>query len=275
MAKRVIQYSETASKWIVRKLPGVPLWKTTHLVVKMGQIVVLTYNGIVKDVYGPGGYILKPPSIPGLGYLTHALGIGDKAPIIDIYYINSTIFLNNGWGTKDPIIRKDKELDIVRLTAFGNYSFRIKDAKTFVEEVAGSRLVAADTPQTIAYISNMVSQYIAVSLSESNFSIIDIGAHYKDIAEIILADANRHLDGLGIQLTDLIVENVGVTSKVGKSIDEYSAMNLAKRDFDSYERYQRSKSMREAASVPGNAIAMELGAVMGKQIARIADIKDE
>ncbi len=248
------------------KYPESIIKKNTTLLVRPGQLVVSANNGIIADVYNPGMYKLNNESMPRLVLMGQAFRKMKNSVRTDLYFINTTLFMNNGWGTKDPVIRHDKELELVRLTAFGNFSFRITDPIKFINEVFGTRLIGSETSETIAYISNIISQYIALALGESEFSIIDMAIHYGDIAEALKVDVNKRLETIGIQIVDLIVENIGTTDKTSKAIDEYSEMNLVKKDFDTYERFQQIKAKRDAASTPGNAMAVEVGMELGKKL---------
>ena len=48
------------------------------------------------------------------------------------------MFTGNKWGTSNPVMVRDPDLQIVRLRAFGTYDFRIVDAARFLMEVAGT-----------------------------------------------------------------------------------------------------------------------------------------
>src|SRR5262249_62301330 len=47
--------------------------------------------------------------------------------------------IDQRWGTQQPVTIRDKDFGAVRLRAFGNYAYRIADAKLFHTELSGTR----------------------------------------------------------------------------------------------------------------------------------------
>ena len=271
MANDVIQHDEMVLKWIVYKYPENEIKKGTDLLVRAGQEVVLFYNGNIADCYGPGRYTLDEEAMPKLIAFGERFVLPKKAVRTDIYFINTTVFMNNGWGTKDPIICKDPQLDIVRLKAFGTFAFKVADPKAFINSVAGTRLIGSGTQEAVRYISNTLSQMIAIVLAQTEHSVLEIAAHYIEIAQQLKEKAQSRMQDIGVELTEVQVEHIGTTDTVSESIDDFTGMQLAKKDFESFERYQMIKSMREGASKPGTATIDALGSALGREIGRIVD----
>ena len=269
MDKLVVSLEDNCGKWLARKLDATEFHKDRTLIVRQGQVATVYINGQLDKIYEPGEYVLK--GISKSQQLSRQLGSSKNKKIYDIYFLNTTEFMDAGWGTKDPVIRRDKEFGIVRLTAFGTFSFKLIDYQQYIENTVGARINNSGTYESVNHITSLISQYIAMALNDVGYSVVDMAGHYNEIAELIKCDVNRRLTNNGVIITGLIVENIGTTGAISKAIDEYSEMNLVKNDMESYERFQKAKAMREASVTPGNAVAMELGEAFGKKMAKIVD----
>ena len=42
------------------------------------------------------------------------------------------------WGTANPVMMRDAEFGMIRIRAFGSYSFRVADPALFMKEVFGT-----------------------------------------------------------------------------------------------------------------------------------------
>ena len=46
----------------------------------------------------------------------------------EVYFVNTKKFLDNKWGTPNPVMLRDPEFGPIRIRAFGVYEFRVEDA---------------------------------------------------------------------------------------------------------------------------------------------------
>ncbi len=253
MSNEVIQYAELDRKWLVYKYPNNEIKKGTSIIVRPGQEVVLCQDGMIADRFGTGRYTLDENTLPRLIALGGKFVFPKNAIATDIYFVNTTIFMNNGWGTKDPVICKDAKLGVVRLTAFGTFSFKIENAPKFIENVFGTRLLGSETSETIRYISTALSETIATVLGESEYSVLSMSQHYDELAEKMKKNSPRRMQDIGVTLTDVYVEHIGTTDQVNETIDDYSSMKLVQNEFDDFERFQNLKRAKEEVSRPGVA----------------------
>ena len=69
-----------------------------------------------------------------------SLPFGGTSPFrVAVVFVNKRTFLDQKWGTREPVVFRDSELGIVRLRAFGNYAYRIADSQLFINTVVGSQ----------------------------------------------------------------------------------------------------------------------------------------
>lgn len=266
MKRRIIQTEELHSKYATLKFPQEEVDSELELLVKPGQSAAIYCDGVLTKVFSPGRYKIAQEC--QLHEKRKFWNIGGRKALVDIYFIDTTVFMNNGWGTKNPILRRDSEFDFIRLRAFGKYAFRITDSEKFINTVFGTRIIGSETTEICNYVSNMISEEIAIALSESQDSVLDLATQYTSIAARIKNSVNSKLNECGVLVTEVIVEHIGSTDKVSDTFDDFTSMQIAKRDFEHYKEFMQTKA--EAATVtPGNATVavlvnhdkMELGKV--------------
>ncbi len=107
-------------------------------------------------------------------------------------FVSKRTFLDQKWGTREPVVFRDRELGVVRLRAFGTYAYRIRDSRTFVNTVVGS-LGQFDTARLADFYRDMIVARLNDLLGESLTSILDLPAHYDELAQLAKASARRGL----------------------------------------------------------------------------------
>ena len=108
------------------------------LTVRESQTAVFVNEGQIADVFTPGLYQLETANLPILTTL-QSWPHGFKSPFkAEVYYFNMRQFTDLKWGTKNPVMLRDKEFGPVRLRAFGTYVVSIGDPEVFLKEVVGT-----------------------------------------------------------------------------------------------------------------------------------------
>jgi membrane protease subunit (stomatin/prohibitin family) len=57
----------------------------------------------------------------------------------DVYFFSTRLQLDCKWGTPNPITIRDKDFGMVRMRAFGIYSYKLTDVRKFHSEISGTR----------------------------------------------------------------------------------------------------------------------------------------
>ncbi len=109
------------------------------LVVRESQMAVFVNEGQVADVFGPGTYKLTTQTLPVLTYLRNWDKLFQSPFKSDVYFFSTRVQTGRRWGTQQPITIRDADFGMVRLRAFGLYSYRVADAKVFHKELSGTR----------------------------------------------------------------------------------------------------------------------------------------
>ncbi len=265
----VIEYvDDTSEKSLVYKFTrrGDEIKHGAQLIVRNGQAAVFVHRGQIADVFGPGNYKLDTGNLPLLSSLAALPSLFNSPIKSDLYFVNTTQYINNKWETKSPIIKRDAEIGIVRITSFGSFAFRVSNPKTFMLEVFGARNLNM-TDDIVDYLTTFVGESIAQCIGECNQSVLDLATRYRELSSMVTPYANEKARELGIEVVTATVENIGLPEEVEKLIDEQSGIGLASRDMDTFVQYQSARAIRDAAKQPGGMAGLGAGMAVGKAVA--------
>lgn len=240
------------------------------LIVREGQAAVIVNEGELADSFGPGTYELTLANIPILSKLQN-WHHGFESPFkTEVYFFSLRRFVDMKWGTKNPIMLRDREFGPVRLRAFGTYGVKIADPTVFLREIVGT-----DGHYTLPEISeqlrNLIVSRLAIALGRSDVPVLDLAANYDQLGDFIATRIADSLGEYGLLLTDLLVENVSLPKSVEQAMDRRTEMGVI-GDLSRYTQFQTAEAMREAARNPGGAagagIGMGAGLAMGQSMAQ-------
>jgi membrane protease subunit (stomatin/prohibitin family) len=229
------------------------------LTVRPGQLAVVVNEGQlgkdqVADVFGPGMYELTTQNMPILSTLK-GWKYGFNSPFkAEVYFFNTTKFTDLKWGTAGPATMRDPEFGAVRVTAFGLYSIRVKDAKTFLVDLVGTQ--ADFTVEDIeANLRGKVGTRIKEVMPSIGVPVIDLESHVTEVGDKIKERIAGDFDALGLELCEIQVQDIGLPEEVEKAIDQQGAMR-AIGNMQAFGQYQAAQAMRDAAQNPGMAGTM-------------------
>jgi membrane protease subunit (stomatin/prohibitin family) len=237
------------------------------LTVRESQAAVFVNEGEIADVLGPGIYELETNNLPILTTLQH-WDHGFNSPFkAEIYFVNLRKFTDLKWGTKNPIIIRDKEFGVVRLRAFGTYEMRIDDPALFIKDIVGT-----NGNFNVEDISNQLRNIIVARFSnivaDSKVPLLDLASRYDQLSEYITIKLKEEFSKYGIELTKFLIENISVPKAVEEAIDKRTSMGVI-GDLHKYLEFQTAESM---GSGDGNMATM--GASMGVGMAMADKLKE-
>ncbi len=231
-----------------------------QLTVRESQVAIFVNEGQIADVFEPGRYELQTENMPILTKLK-SWKYGFNSPFkAEVYFVNTKRFLDQRWGTKNPVMMRDKEFGMIRLRGFGIYSFRIADPVTFMKEVFGTNPDVSTetvTPQLSKVIIGSLTDYIA----EMQIPALDLAMKYDEIAEGMVEKMTPKFKALGLAITDFSVENLSLPPEVEAAMDKRTQMGVL-GDMNKYTQYQTAEAIREAARNEGGGMA-GIGAGLG------------
>lgn len=224
------------------------------LTVRPGQLAVVVNEGQigkdqVADVFPPGMYELNTQNLPILATLK-GWKYGFNSPFkAEVYFFNTTKFTDLKWGTAGPATMRDTEFGAVRVTAFGIYSIRIKDAKTFLVDIVGTE--ADFTVENIeANLRGKVGTRIKEVMPSIGVPVIDLESHVTEVGEKIRERIAADFERMGLELCEVQVQDIGLPEEVERAIDQQGAMR-AIGNMQNFAQYQAAQAIRDAASNPG------------------------
>ena len=215
----------------------------------------------------PGTYSLTTDNFPVLSSLKAFPTLFVSPLISDVYFISTRQFIDNKWATKNPIMMRDKDFNMVRVRAFGKFSFRIVNASKFMTEIFGTKGIVL-TYDIVEYLSSIVTESFSVVLGECEMSVLDIATEYRKLSETIQQRVNERAEASGIEFSDVIVENVSLPDEVEKLIDEQSGIGMAKHDMATFMQYQTARAMRDASKQKGGLAGLGAGMAVGRTMAQ-------
>ena len=235
------------------------------LTVRESQIAVFVNEGEIADVLSPGMYELETKNLPVLSTLQH-WDHGFQSPFkAEVYFFNMKQFTDLKWGTKNPIMMRDSEFDMVRLRTFGTYSVRVKEPKTFINEIMGT-----DGHFTIDEISDQLRDLItsryANILGKLDVPVLDLASNYDQLSEFITEKISPEFEQYGLELTKVLIENISLPPEVEKALDKRTSMGMV-GDLDKYLKYGAAQAMESgSSSTASSAIEMGVGLAMAQNM---------
>jgi len=268
----VIEWSDNSGKTMVHKydMNGKEIMMGAQLTVRESQVAIFVNEGELADVFEPGRYELKTSNMPILTALK-SWKYGFNSPFkSDVYFVNTKQFLDMKWGTSNPVMMRDAEFGMIRVRAFGIYSFKVSDAAKFLKEVFGTAALF-----TVEGVEGQIKRTLVSGLSdaiaESKIPALDLAANYEELSAYALQAINPKLADLGLTLCSFVIENISLPEEVEKSIDKRTSMGVL-GNLDQYAKYQAAEAMRDAANNPngvaGMGVGMGAGAAMGQMFAQ-------
>jgi excisionase family DNA binding protein len=237
-----------------------------QLIVRESQAAQFVYLGQYGDTFGPGKHRLTTDNIPILSRIK-GWKYGFESPFkADVYYITTRLFTGNTWGTSNPIMLRDPDLDVVRVRAFGTYDFRVRDAKRFLGEVAGTDDHFTLDDFATAMRSRIVSVFTD-ALANSKIPVLDVATRYTELGKALLPLINPTLlEKYGVEMASFVVENVSVPPEVEQAIDKRASMSAVK-DLNDYVKYQMAQGFEKGAVGAGGVGAeMAVGMSVAQQM---------
>lgn len=267
----VIEYVDASNKLIVvkyqRESGNDELKQGSKVVVREGQSAVFLKGGRLADVLSPGTYSLTTDNFPVLSSLKAFPFLFVSPVIADVYFVSTRQFVDNKWATKSPIMKRDKEFNMVRVRSFGKFAFRIVDVAAFMREIFGTKGIVM-TYDIVEYLSSMVTETFASVVGESEKSVLDLAADYKELSDEMERQLNAQTASIGIQFSDVLIESISLPEEVEKLIDEQSGIGMARQDMATFMQYQTARAMRDASKQEGGLAGLGAGMAMGNTMAQ-------
>ena len=213
-----------------------------QLIVRESQEAIFFTGGQPHDDFGPGRHTLSSKNLP---LLTKALSLpwGFTSPFrCEVYFINMKVFTNLKWGTREPVIFQDRKLGSVRLRAYGQTTFRIGDAESFIRQLVGTRGTFSSFDAT-DYLRDVIIARLNDYLGENLGSVFDLPALYDETGEALKEKLKNDFGKYGLELVDFFVTAITPPDEVANMVDAQGGLALV-NDMPRYMQYQLARAIR-------------------------------
>lgn len=255
----VIEWTDSSSNTMVHRYEshGKEIMMGAQLTVRESQVAVFVNEGKIADVFQPGRYELSTQNMPIMTALK-SWKYGFKSPFqAEVYFVSTKQFLDRKWGTSNPVMMRDSDFGMIRLRAFGIYSFRVTDPVAFLKEVFGTTEL-----MTVEGVEGQIKRTVVSALSDilaqSKIPALDLAANYDELGQFALNALQPRVSPLGLKLESFVVENISLPQEVEQAMDKRTSMGVV-GDLNKYAQFQAAEAMRDAARNEGGAAGMGAG----------------
>lgn len=264
----IIEWTDSSNDTIVYRFPRYQneIKMGAKLTVRESQVAVFVNEGKIADVYAPGMYTLSTQNMPLMTTL-RGWKYGFNSPFkAEVYFISTKQFVDQKWGTKNPITVDDQRFGMIELRTFGNYAFRVTDAAKFLKEISGTD-GNYTTEEVAGQLRGLVVNKFSDAIGEGNIPIEKFAANLEELSKLGMDKLNTDFAEYGLTITKFLVENVSMPEELKKEIFEYSRLN--KIDMQKLAQMKAAKSIEKAAEnqgTMGGGMGMGMGFGMGNMM---------
>jgi len=258
----IIEWQDNTTDTIVWHFPRYQneIKMGAKLTVRESQVAVFMNEGKIADVYQPGMYTLETQNMPIMSTL-RGWKFGFNSPFkADIYFVSTRQFLDQKWGTKNPITLDDERFGMIELRAFGSFAFRVTDAGKFLKEVSGTE-ANYTTEEIGGQLKSLIVTKFTNAVGSGNIPVEKFAANLEDLSKLGQDKLNTDFADYGLSIMRFLVENVSMPEELKKEIFEYSRLN--KLDMNKLAQFKAAKSIEIAAENQGGTAGMGMGMGMG------------
>ena len=235
------------------------------LIVREGQTAVFINEGQLADVFKPGTYTLDTQNLPILSTLK-GWKYGFNSPFkAEVYFVNTHLFTDEKWGTKNPITLSDDRFGLVEIRAFGTYAYKISDPGKFIIDVVGTDGNFTNF-EINEHLKSLISTRFTDTVGEANLPIELYAANTTELSDTCKEVMQPEFQSVGISLEKFFIENVSMPEELKKEIFEYSRID--KLDLDKLTKFKTAKAIEAAAANEGGTAGAGMGMGMGFVLAQ-------
>src|SRR5256885_17011851 len=255
----VIEWLDDSGNTILHRFPvqGQEIKNGARLTVRESQAAVFVYQGQIADVFGPGLYTIdggNTPILSKLGAWMHGFNSPFKA---EVYFVNTKQFTDLKWGTSNPVMMRDSDFGMVRLRAFGIYSFRVTDPRALIKEIAGTNAHFV-TEDIEGQLNRTLVSGFSDALAESKIAALDLASNYDELGKFTRGKLAEDFNSFGLELTKFVIENISLPAEVEAAMDKRTSMGVI-GDVGRYAQFQAADAMRDAAQNTGGGAGTGAG----------------
>jgi excisionase family DNA binding protein len=267
----VVEYPQEMKDEIVHRIPdsGSGDFRIgSQVIVRESQSAVFFRDGKALDVFGPGRHTIATANIPLLVDLI-GKAFGDRTPFTaEVYYVSMREFLDQKWGTPQPIVMETPGVGLgwLLLQGFGTYSFEVADPQQFVTQVVGQQGNYA-----MDQIENDLRSRLLRSLSDllgemkgKYTTIQDLIGNQEELSAGVRAKVQDDFEARGLALKGFVIANMSPSKQSAEELRDMGLLDTA-----TYTQLQAADAMRDAAQNPSGGAGLTAGIGAGVGIGNV------
>jgi membrane protease subunit (stomatin/prohibitin family) len=268
----ILQWNEDADGVLAWRYPmqDFEIQYGGSLTVRESQVAVFVNEGKIADVFGPGMYKLTTQTLPVLTYLKNWDKLFESPFKSDVYFFSTRLQTGRKWGTPQAITLRDADFGMVRLRAFGMYSYAVSDARKFFTGISGTRAVYT-RDDVEEQLRGIVVATMATSLGASTKPFLDMAANQTLMANEVKAPIQAAFANYGLALDVFNVTSINLPDDLQEALDKRIAIGMS-GDLNKYTQYQVANAIPLAAQneggMAGVGASLSAGVVLGQTMAQ-------
>lgn len=277
---KVIQWEDNTNNTLVYKFEKgerYAIMKGSELIVRPSQAAIFIYRGSVCDVFTEGNWKLEEGSTPILTKIANWKYAFENPKEIDVYFVNLKRFTQMKWGTPNPIMMRDKDFGMIRISGHGEYSFHVMNPELFMRECFGT-IHSYKTDDIQEHLKSLVIAELTDMLGECEIPALELAANYLELGDTTRDHAAARFRALGLDIDEIIIRNLKLPEAVEKAMDKRTTLGVFDGKMSEYAQYESVQAMRDSAKNPGMGgmfagagIGLGMGARMGNQFSQNLD----
>jgi len=188
----------------------------------------------------------------------------------DVYFFSTRLQTGRKWGTPQAISLRDADFGMVRLRAFGMYSYAVSDARKFFTGISGTRAVYT-RDDLEEQLRGIVVSTMATSLGASTKPFLDMAANQTLMANEVKAAIQSAFGNYGLTLDVFNVTSINLPEDLQAALDKRIAIGMS-GDLNKYTQYQVANAIPLAAQneggMAGVGASLSAGLVLGQTMAQ-------
>ncbi|HLO69029.1 MAG TPA: SPFH domain-containing protein [Holophaga sp.] len=260
----IIEWLDDSSDVLAWRFPvrNQEIKNNAQLVVRESQEATFVSEGQFADTFMPGTHTLSSRNLPVLATLK-GWKYGFESPFkSEVYFTNTRLYNDLGWGTSNPIMMRDADFGVLRIRAFGIYSIRVKDSKKFLKELVGTNGVYTKDDITEQLRKSLVSRFTD-ALGEAKIPALDLASRYDELSELLRQKMDPEFQTMGLECSKLFIENISLPAEVEAMMDKRASVGMMAPVMGAYTQMQVADSIPLAAQNPGGIAGLGMGVGMG------------
>ena len=270
----VLQWNEETEGVLAWRFPmqDFEIQNGAILNVRESQVAVFVNEGKIADVFGPGTHKLTTQTLPLLTNLKNWDKLFDSPFKSDVYYFSTRVQTGRKWGTPQPITIRDKDFDMIRVRAFGMYSYRIADARAFFTEISGTREVYT-RDEVEDQLRGILMASMASSLGGANVPFLDMAANQALMAQEVKDGLRQAFARYGVGLDEFNVASISLPEELQAALDERISAGmkggLGADKMSGFTKFQVANAIPLAAQNEGGMAGIGAGMGAGLTIGQV------